>query len=93
MLCGEIQPDAWALPIIVVKDGGGATEIVAHQESGLIIEASSQAIGAGMIMLAKNPELCNKFGRAGRRFVMDHLTAQHSSARVLRIYREVLSTN
>ena len=52
-------------PLIVCRDGGGLTEFVTHEETGLVVEPSPIALAQAMDRLASDPTLAAELGQAG----------------------------
>lgn len=63
-------------PVITVKDAGGPTELVRHNENGLITDATPKALGQALNQLANNPDLARNLGACGR-LVADRITWRH----------------
>jgi len=55
-----------AKPVIVAADGGGATELVDHGETGLVVTPAPQAIAEAIDELHGNREQASKMGTRGR---------------------------
>lgn len=49
-------------PVIVCNDGGGLTELVTHDETGLIVEPTPTAIAHAIERLHADPDLCRRLG-------------------------------
>ena len=56
-------------PIIAAHDSGGVLEFVKHEENGLILEPTSDAIGHGINRLVEDKEFAKKLGDAGLDFI------------------------
>ncbi len=52
-------------PLIVCRDGGGLTEFVSHEETGLVVEATPVALAQAMDRLASDPTLAADLAQAG----------------------------
>lgn len=55
---------AQAKPVIAVNRGG-PTEVVVHNETGLLVNADENSFSVAIQLLASDPELAKKFGKAG----------------------------
>jgi glycosyltransferase involved in cell wall biosynthesis len=54
-----------AKPVITTTDSGGPTELVRAGETGLIAEPDPASLGAAIELLAAQPRLARRMGRAG----------------------------
>ena len=61
-----IEAMAEAKPVIVCSDGGGLTEIVEHERTGLIVDPTPAAIAAGIERLTTDPDFAAELGANGR---------------------------
>lgn len=53
-------------PVITAEDSGGPLEFVVNEVNGLVTQPSRFALGTALDRVAKNPELAERWGRAGR---------------------------
>lgn len=53
-------------PILTAHDSGGTLEFVRHEETGLVVEPTVDAVGHAVNRCIENPELSERLGRAGR---------------------------
>lgn len=53
-------------PVVTVHDGGGVLRAVRHNESGLVVEPTPEALGAALQHLATKPHVAARLGAAGR---------------------------
>jgi glycosyltransferase involved in cell wall biosynthesis len=53
-------------PVIVCTDGGGLTELVVHEQTGLIVDPTPQAVAAAVERLVTDRDLATELGRNGR---------------------------
>ncbi|WP_421119177.1 glycosyltransferase family 4 protein [Aquihabitans daechungensis] len=60
-----IEAMAQAKPVIVCADGGGLTELVEHERTGLIVEPTPAAIAAAIDRLASDRDLAAELGANG----------------------------
>lgn len=56
-------------PVITAPDSGGVLEFVADGTTGLIAEATPEALAAAIDRLAESPDLCRRLGEAGHQRV------------------------
>lgn len=72
-----LEASACAVPVVAFKVGG-ITDIVVHEESGLLVEpASVPDLLAAIERLVANRPLREKMGRNGRARVEDNFTLAH----------------
>jgi glycosyltransferase involved in cell wall biosynthesis len=60
-----IEAMAQAKPVIVCSDGGGLTELVEHERTGLVVDPTPAAIAAAIERLATDPDLAAELGANG----------------------------
>jgi glycosyltransferase involved in cell wall biosynthesis len=53
-------------PVVTVEDAGGPTEVVVDGETGRIVAATPEAVGAALQRLAADPDQARRMGAAGR---------------------------
>jgi glycosyltransferase involved in cell wall biosynthesis len=58
------------LPVVSVNEGGPGETIIQNQ-TGMLVEAKSDAIAEAILKLAENPELRKTFGKAGQKYVRE----------------------
>lgn len=61
-----VEAMATGRAVLSTTDAGGVTELVEHQQTGLIVEPSAAALAAGMHELAANPQATLAMGAAAR---------------------------
>lgn len=61
-----IEAMALGKPVIVCRDGGGLTELVEHEATGLIVEPTPAAIADAVERICADPDLAAELGRNGR---------------------------
>jgi glycosyltransferase involved in cell wall biosynthesis len=77
---------------IVATDAGGVGEAVLDGVTGLIVPVrDSAALAAGILRLARDPDLARRLAEAGRRRVLEHFTVEHMAERTLEVYQRVLA--
>ena len=58
-------------PVITTPDSGGVLEFVADGTTGLVADATPDALAAAIDRLAESPDLCRRLGEAGHRRIQD----------------------
>ena len=61
-----IEAMAHGCPVVVCHDGGGLTELVDHEVTGLVVAPTPAAIAAAVERLTADPELARQLGANGR---------------------------
>ncbi len=72
-----IEAMAFARPVIVCSDGGGLTELVEHEVTGLVVPPDPGALAEAIDRLLEDPEFAASLGLAGHRRVA---SLNHGSA-------------
>ncbi len=90
---GRVLVEAGAMEKAVIStEIGGTAEVVAHGESGLVVEAEQvEPLAAAMVSLLQNEELRLEMGRAGRRRALSLFSVEQMVASTESVYREVWS--
>jgi glycosyltransferase involved in cell wall biosynthesis len=57
-----------AKPVITCKDSGGPLEFVRHEQTGLVVDPTPEALAAAMDLLWKERGFAQKLGEEGRRY-------------------------
>lgn len=71
----------------------GPSDFIRHLETGYLISPRSvKAVTDGLRWAVLHPEERNRIAEAGRTFARGHLTWEQNAARIVDIYRELLST-
>ncbi|WP_029115938.1 glycogen synthase [Mycobacterium sp. URHB0044] len=83
---------------VVASDVGGIPEVVAEQETGLLVHydaADAASFEAGLAdavnALVADPERAKRYGQAGRQRCIDEFSWAHIAEQTLDIYRKVAS--
>lgn len=85
MVCAEAQ--AVGKPVVAFHCGG-IPEIIRHEKTGfLAAERDWQSLAQYLATLLKNPELRERFGRAGREVIVREFDLEHCTRRLEEIYR------
>jgi glycosyltransferase involved in cell wall biosynthesis len=66
-----IEAMAHARPVVVCSDGGGLTELVQHEQTGLIADPEPEAVAEAIDRLLADQPLAERLGQAGHRLVRD----------------------
>ena len=75
----------------VASRAGGNVEIVRDGESGVLFEKGDPAsLARAVLSLARDPALRDRFGRAGRRRVLDHFSWDAIARTTLDLYRSLV---
>lgn len=81
---------AASLPV-VATDVGGNSEVVVHNETGLLVEPGDpNALAQALLTILKNPDLARRFGEAGRRRVESHFTLKQMVIETEDVYQSLL---
>lgn len=72
-----LEAMACETPVVGVKEGG-VQESVIHQKTGLLVERDPNQFAAAVEGLLANPELCEEYGKNGRRHVLENWTWERS---------------
>jgi glycosyltransferase involved in cell wall biosynthesis/GT2 family glycosyltransferase len=76
---------------VVGTNAGGIPEVVAHNETGILIPpGDSSALAAAILKLIDDESLRMEFGRAGRARFEQSFTPQAMGTRTLEFYRDVM---
>ena len=79
-----------ARPVIVCSDGGGLTELVTDDVTGLVVEPTARALARAIDRLVRDPARASRLGEAGRKAVLD-ITIDRAVSGVERALRAVLA--
>lgn len=81
------------LPVVSVRTGG-VPEVVAHGETGILVEPGDVAgLTAGMLRLARDPMTRLAMGEGGRRRAIEEFSEEKMLERTALVYREVLCSD
>ena len=76
---------------VVAWDSGGTPEMVAHGETGFVVERKSEdALVEALLTLIRDPDLRRRMGQAGRRRVEAHFNPARMCRDMVEVYRAVL---
>lgn len=80
-----------SLPV-VASDSGGISDIVRHEQTGLLVRESAPAeIAAAVVRLVEHPDLAKRLAEDGNRFVREEFSRRTTARRFSALYASVLS--
>jgi len=75
---------------VVATDVGGMSELVVHQETGLLVPAGDAgALADAMLTILKNPKLAEQYGQAGRQRVAELFTLEQTVRETENVYEQL----
>lgn len=74
---------------VVASNVGALAELVAHEETGLLVDQTPEAFSGAMSYLLSNPELCEKMGRNARIVIQEKFTVSQMVERLEAVYSRV----
>lgn len=78
-------------PVLANFDENELKDILAGNECGIFTKAGDkEAFKKSIITLYENRDLCRKYGRNGRKFVMDNLTREVGTAKYVEVIKSVV---
>ena len=87
-----LEAEASGKPVVAF-DIGGVNEAVRNGETGLLVKRSdSEALADALLRLLGDRALRERMGGVGRRFVSENFTWDLCAERMLKVYREALTT-
>jgi len=87
-----LEAMAAKLPIAATKAGGN-TEIMVHNETGLLVPfGDSPGLASAIAQLLGDPDLASRFAEAAFARVTREFSAEHYRRRLLGFYAEALNT-
>jgi colanic acid/amylovoran biosynthesis glycosyltransferase len=88
-----LEAQAMMLPV-VCTDADGLPENVVNGETGFVVpRRNPQALAEKVALLARNPELRQHLGQAGRQRVLNHFQLPHQVQAFEQFYQEVLNNS
>ncbi len=76
---------------VIATDGGGAREIVTHEQTGLLVPLGDvEALTASLLRLLGDPELAGRLGAAGKEHALQNYTVEISARKSEALYARVL---
>jgi phosphatidylinositol alpha-1,6-mannosyltransferase len=86
-----LEAAAAGLPV-VAGDAGPAPEVVAHGETGILVDPdNASAVADAIVELLRRPEVRRRMGEAGRQRVREHYSYEGFRARVARLLNDLAS--
>lgn len=86
-----VEAAACGLPV-VVSDADGLAEVTLHGKTGFVVPKENyQAAASALVQLARDKELRQTFGAAGRQHVLHHYTWNQSLDTMIAAYQMVIS--
>ncbi|WKZ56593.1 MAG: glycosyltransferase family 4 protein [Bdellovibrionota bacterium] len=64
-----LEAMASAKPVVTTTDSGGVLEFVQHEEQGLVVAPTTDAIGHAVNRLIEDPALASRLGAGGRQYI------------------------
>ncbi len=91
-LCRAVlEANSYGVPAIV-SDTGGNAELVADGVTGIVVPPSEpQALADAIMTLYQDRNLCNKFGVAAKKRVIEKFNVQQGVDKTLEIYQSLLT--
>lgn len=76
---------------VVATAVGGVTELIRHEETGVLVRSEAPAeLADAIVALVRDPERRRRLGEAGHRFVLDNHDVRHMVAATCGLYDEIL---
>jgi glycosyltransferase involved in cell wall biosynthesis len=77
----------------IVSDVGGLPEIVAHEETGIVVpREDAEGLARAIVELARDPDRARMLGAAARQRAVGSFSAEAAADRIADLYRQELST-
>ena len=84
---------AHGLPIIVYRADGTELDLVAHGETGLLLEEGTpDAIRSAIEQLADDPAQAAAWGRRGRQRLLEQFSTRHTALATMRAVEAALTS-
>jgi glycosyltransferase involved in cell wall biosynthesis len=81
---------AAGLPVVATRVGG-ISELISHGQTGLLVPADDVVgLAEALEFLADNPQECERLGRNGREFALQHFRLEHVRDAYEQLYAELL---
>lgn len=88
-----LEAQASGLPVVATRHAG-IPDVIIEEETGLLVNEHDVAgMAAAMIRLARDPELAQRMGAAGRQRIEDSFTLERHIAELWRIIEQAIRTN
>jgi hypothetical protein len=76
---------------VIASDVGGLKEVIAHEESGLLVENDPDSIARAIRRLLEDRDAAGRMGRNARQRVAEKFTIENMARRTLDVYHRVLT--
>ena len=80
---------AMGKPVIAARRGM-LPELVAHEDTGLIINDTPEQLAGAMVWLANDANLRKRLGEGARRYALDHFRLKDQSKAVIAMYEQLM---
>ncbi len=80
---------AMGKPVIAARRGM-LPELVAHEDTGLIIDDTPKLLAEAMVRLANDADLRKRLGEGARRYALDHFRLKDQSKAVIAMYEQLM---
>ncbi|MBS1714405.1 MAG: glycosyltransferase family 4 protein [Armatimonadetes bacterium] len=77
---------------VVASNVGALTELVVHEETGLLVEQTPEAFSSAMELLLSRPEWCQTLGRNARMVIQEKFTVAQMVERLEAVYVKTIDT-
>lgn len=86
-----IESMARAKPVVVSRVGA-LSELVVHEETGLVVDKNSDAFADAMSYLLSHPDECQRMGINGRELIAEKFTVAQMVERMEAVYSKAVSS-
>ncbi|MBW2175164.1 MAG: glycosyltransferase, partial [Deltaproteobacteria bacterium] len=77
---------------VVLGVNGQARSVVEKSQAGVYVEPdNAEALSAAIVRLYREPQLCEKLGHNGRRYIVKNLSRRHTAQLYLEVLENVVS--
>ncbi len=77
---------------VIATDMGGPRELIEHGETGfLVAPGDPEALARAVVSLVDDPGLRRRTGEAGRRWVLENLSREGETAKLVEIYERMIA--
>lgn len=88
-----LEASACAVPVVASRIGG-LPDVCIDGQTGILFEPNSpEALAKAIIQLAKNPELRQNMGQAGRKLVIEKYNWQNNVEETLKLFEQQINTD
>jgi glycosyltransferase involved in cell wall biosynthesis len=76
---------------VVATDVGGISEVVLHNKNGVLVEPNdAKKLAEGLQYLLDNEDIRKKFGRTGRKYIVENYSSENTVKKLCDIYNELI---